>query len=327
MPARPVVQPNWGKTGLAPGFGQTVMACVNTPTPRIICAMTISGFTEHSAKLNGIEIAYSTGGSGPPLLLLHGFPQTRAMWARIAPALARSRTVICPDLRGYGASGKPADVAQYTFREMARDQLALMAHLGFDRFAVVGHDRGGRVTHRLALDAPQTVTRLCMMDIVPTHSLLEPLRRDVAQAYYHWFFLAQPAPFPETMIAHDPDAFYHACLLGWGGAQLSDFDAGQLAAYRAAWRDADTIRGMCNDYRAALAHDFDDDAADAQARIQCPSLVLYGAQGAMAQAYDLPATWAPKCMKMTAKSIPGGHFFPDTNPQDTLRALQEFFST
>lgn len=286
--------------------------------------MTIPGFTDRTATLNGVRTAWSEGGDGPPLLLLHGFPQTRALWARVAPGLTASHRVICPDLRGYGESAKPRTVAACSFREMARDQIALMRHLGFERFSVAGHDRGGRVAHRLSLDHPQAVMRVCVMDIVPTHTVLEPLRRDVAQAYYHWFFLAQPEPFPETMIGHDPDAFFHACLLGWGGARLEDFDAGQLAAYRAAWCDPDTIRGMCNDYRAALTHDFEDDAADLDKRIACPVLVLYGANGAMARAYDVPATWAPKCARMQVQAIPGGHFFVDTAPGATAAALSAF---
>ncbi|MEO0783532.1 MAG: alpha/beta hydrolase, partial [Pseudomonadota bacterium] len=147
--------------------------------------MHILGFSDHRAHFNDVEIAWSQGGDGQPLLLLHGFPQTRALWAEIAPILARSYTVICPDLRGYGDSGKPQAVSDYTFRKMAQDQIALMAHLGYARFSVVGHDRGARVAHRLALDVPEAVTRVAFMDIVPTHTLLEPLRRDVAQAYYH----------------------------------------------------------------------------------------------------------------------------------------------
>ncbi|MEQ9259969.1 MAG: alpha/beta hydrolase [Roseovarius sp.] len=285
------------------------------------------GFSEATARPEGVEIGYAIGGDGPPLLLLHGFPQTRAMWARIAPALAETHRVICPDLRGYGTSGKPAEVPRMSFRHMAADMLGLMRGLGHTRFAVAGHDRGGRTAHRLALDAPEAVERLCVMDIVPTHTLLEPLQCDVAKAYYHWFFLAQPEPFPERMIGHDPDAFFEACLLGWGGATLEDFDEGQLAAYRAAWRDPEVIRGMCNDYRAALAQDFQDDAADLGTRIACPTLVLYGADGAMARAYDMREAWAEKCTEMEVTAIPGGHFFPDTAPDATAHALKGFFCT
>jgi len=288
--------------------------------------VTIPGFSDHIARLNGIDLAFCAGGDGPPLLLLHGFPQTRAMWARIAPALAARHRVICPDLRGYGASGKPASVSDYSFRAMARDASALMAHLGHERLAIAGHDRGARVAHRLALDSPQLVERLCVMDIVPTHTLLDRLDAKVAQSYYHWFFLAQPAPFPETMIGHDPDAYFESCLLGWGGSQLEDFAPDQLAAYRTAWRDPDTIPGMCNDYRATLAHDFADDSADLNQRIACPVLVLYGADGAMARHYDMAATWRVKCLDIESRAIPGGHFFPDTDPLATIEALSAFLA-
>ncbi len=277
----------------------------------------IPGFTNHTTP----TLACSIGGNGPPLLLLHGFPQTRAMWAYIAPALAETHSVICPDLPGYGASAKPPDPAAYSFRAMAREMTALMDMLGHETFHLAGHDRGARVAHRLALDTPDRVQSLTLMDIIPTHTLLSDLRWQVAKSYYHWFFLAQPAPFPEHMIAADPDAYYESCLLGWGGAQLTDFDADQLARYRAAWRDTATIRGMCNDYRATLSHDMADDSADADARITCPTLILYGETGAMARHYDVPATWAPKCAHMRAQPIPGGHFFPDTAPAQTLAAL------
>lgn len=286
--------------------------------------MHIRRFSDHRAHFNDVEIAWSQGGDGQPLLLLHGFPQTRALWAEIAPILAQSYTIICPDLRGYGDSGKPQAVSDYTFRKMAQDQIALMAHLGYARFAVVGHDRGARVAHRLALDVPEAVTQVAFMDIVPTHTLLEPLRRDVAQAYYHWFFLAQPEPFPENMIGHDPNAYYEACLLGWGAANLEDFSADQMDAYRRSWCDPDTIRGMCNDYRATLVQDFHDDAADLKARVACPALVVYGADGAMGRAFDMRAAWADKCMSLDVVSIPGGHFFPDTAPDQTAQVLIEF---
>lgn len=286
----------------------------------------IAGFTDHVLTHQGVDIAYSSGGEGPPLVLLHGFPQTRAMWAHIAPALAAGRHVICPDLRGYGASGKPQDVGDYSFRAMGGDVLALMDHLGHARFDLVGHDRGARTAHRIALDAPDRVSRLTLMDIVPTHLLLSELSHKVAKAYYHWFFLAQPAPFPEALIGADPDYFFESCLLGWGGATLADFDEQQIAAYRKAWRDPDTIRGMCNDYRAAISHDLKLDKADLGRRVTCPTLVLYGANGAMAKAYDVPATWSDRCVDLRSAGIPGGHFFPDTAPDETLSALQDFLT-
>ena len=284
----------------------------------------ISGFSDAVFTHAGVDVAYSAGGDGAPLVLLHGFPQTRAMWAHIAPALAQGRRVICPDLRGYGASGKPADVADYSFRAMGSDILALMDHLGHDRFDLVGHDRGARTAHRIALDAPERVKSLTMMDIIPTHLLLSELSHQVAKAYYHWFFLVQPEPFPETLIGADPDFYYQSCLLGWGGATLDDFDPAQLAAYRASWRQPDTIRGMCNDYRAAIQYDLALDEADLARRVTCPTLVLYGADGAMARAYDVPGTWADRCSDLRADTVPGGHFFPDTAPEQTLAALKAF---
>ena len=285
----------------------------------------VAGFSD--AVLDGPDgtIAYSIGGDGPALMLLHGFPQTRAMWAAVAPALARDHTVICPDLRGYGASHKPDTVEGMSFRAMGADALALMTHLGFETFALAGHDRGGRTAHRMALDAAGRITRLCLMDIVPTHTLLTELSKDVAKSYYHWFFLAQPSPFPETLILTDPDAYFQSCLLGWGGSTLAQFNAEQLAAYRAAWRDPDTVRAMCHDYRAGISVDFDDDAADLGARITCPTLVLWGADGVMARAYDVAATWDAKCTDMTAMALPGGHFFVDTHPDDTTQTLRAFF--
>ncbi|MEL7012749.1 MAG: alpha/beta hydrolase [Pseudomonadota bacterium] len=286
--------------------------------------MQIKGFSDNSARFNDVEIAWSQGGNGPPVMLLHGFPQTRALWAEIAPILAQTHSVVCPDLRGYGESSKPRSVSDYTFRKMAQDQIDLMAHLGHERFAVVGHDRGARVAHRLALDAPEVLSKVAFLDIVPTHTLLEPLRKDIAQAYYHWFFLAQPEPFPETLIGHDPDAYFESCLLGWGGARLEDFKPDQLSAYRRSWRDPEAIRGMCNDYRAALAHDVEDDATDLTAKVACPAMVMYGASGVMGRLFDMTDVWTEKCASLEVISMPGGHFFPDTAPDQTTQVLVNF---
>lgn len=277
------------------------------------------------AQVNGQTISYDVQGSGPPLLLLHGFPQTRAMWARVAPVLAESFTVITADLRGYGASSKPEGVAAYSFREMGRDMLELMAHLGHERFALAGHDRGARTAHRMALDAPESLTQIALLDIIPTHLLLNKLTTQVAKAYYHWFFLAQPAPFPETLIGHDPDHYFESCLTGWGSNVLEDFAPDQLAAYRESWRRPETITAMCNDYRAALEYDFICDEADLGRQLPIPALILYGADGPMAKAYDIPATWQPHFANITSQPMAGGHFFPDTAPADTAQALLSFF--
>ena len=210
-----------------------------------------------------------------------------------------------------------------SFRPMARDQVALMRHLGFDRFHLVGHDRGGRTAHRLALDHAGVVASLILMDIVPTHLLLDQLSHEVARAYYHWFFLAQPAPFPETLIGYDPDGYFTSCLAGWGGC-MAGFAGDALAAYRRAWRKPDCIASMCNDYRAAIDVDFALDAQDLGRRIDVPALVLYGADGVMGRAYDVAATWSDRLSNMTSADLPGGHFFPDTHPAETSAALHDF---
>lgn len=276
------------------------------------------------AEVNGQKIAYSVAGKGPPVLLLHGFPQTREMWVRVVPTLASEFTVVTADLRGYGASSKPKGVENYCFREMAADQNALMISLGFDRYHLVGHDRGARTAHRLALDCPNTLQSLTLMDIVPTHHLLEDLNLRVARAYYHWFFLAQPAPLPEVMIGHDPDRYFESCLQGWGPADLSGFDEAALISYRTAWRDPETIVAMCNDYRAAIDIDFAQDALDLDRQVACPALVLYGVDGIMDQTYDVAATWAPRLSNMRATAVPGGHFFVDRHPEATAATLLSF---
>ncbi|MBY6137959.1 alpha/beta hydrolase [Leisingera daeponensis] len=277
-------------------------------------------------QVNGQQIAYTLRGGGPPLLLLHGFPQTKEMWEETAPALARRFTVVTADLRGYGASSKPEGVEAMSFRSMAADQLALMQALGFPRFHLAGHDRGGRTAHRLALDAPEAVASLTVMDIIPTHTLLDKLTQQVARTYYHWFFLAQPAPLPERMIGAAPQAYFESCLLGWGRASLSDFPPAALTAYRRAWQDPACIHAMCNDYRAAIDVDFHDDARDLGRRVRCPALVLYGAEGAMARGYDVAATWEPCLQDITARGLPGGHFFIDSAPDETAAALLEFLT-
>lgn len=272
-----------------------------------------------------ITIAYDISGSGPAVLLLHGFPQTRAMWHAIGPALAEQFTVVTADLRGYGDSGKPALSEDMSFRAMARDQVALMRHLGFEQFHLVGHDRGGRTAHRLALDHAEAVKSLTLMDIVPTHLLLDDVTQKVARAYYHWFFLAQPSPFPETLIGHDPDAYFESCLAGWGGG-MDRFDGDALEAYRKAWRVPACIRAMCNDYRAAIDVDFAMDAEDLGRRIDVPALVLFGADGVMGREYDVPATWRDRLGNMQSAALPGGHFFPDTHPKETTQALLSFLT-
>ena len=287
----------------------------------------IPGFDDIAPRIDDQTVAASVGGDGPPVLLLHGFPQTRALWSRIGPALAQNYQVIAPDLRGYGGSEKPRGPEDCTFHHMAQDLAGLMAHLGHNRYHVIGHDRGARTAHRLALDHPDQVASLQLLDIIPTHLLLDDLRRDTALSYYHWFFLAQPSPFPERLIGADPDYYFESCLLGWGASQIEDFEKDQLDAYRAAWRDPATIKGMCDDYRAAALIDVDLDAKDLDRRVACPVHIMWGADGAMGEQYDVPATWSDRCATPPkATPIPGGHFFPDTSPQATAEALAGFLT-
>ena len=282
------------------------------------------GFDSGLVQRDGCDVFYRRKGQGSAILFLHGFPQTHVMWAKIAAKLAQEYTVVCADLRGYGASGKPKGVAQYSFREMGADQLHLMADLGFKRFHLVGHDRGGRTAHRMALDAPDRIKSLTIMDIVPTHLLLEDLNKEVARAYYHWFFLAQPSPFPENLILSDPDVFFQNSLISWGSADLAHYAPEQLQAYRASWRDPDCVRSMCDDYRAAIDYDFALDAEDIGRRLRVPSLVMWGEDGAMAKAYDMASVWSNRLSNFSTAAVRGGHFFPDTASDETYQALREF---
>jgi haloacetate dehalogenase len=287
------------------------------------------GFRRETVTVEGVDIAYAIGGSGPPVLMLHGFPQNLSMWARVAPVLAHHHTVVCADLRGYGNSGKPRclpDRSNYAFRALAADQVSLMNHLGYQRFHVVGHDRGGRTGHRMALDQPDKVLTLTVMDIVPTYAMFMQTNAKVAGAYWHWYFLSQPEPFPERLIGHDPDYFFETCLVGWGATTLTDFDAEMLEEYRRAWRDPAMIHGACSDYRAAASVDLRHDTADLDRKVLNPTLVFYGANGAMAQLFDIPNEWRKRCANVTAASLPGGHFFVDQFPEETARTLLAFLA-
>lgn len=285
------------------------------------------GFKRGKAQVDDVEIAYVTAGSGPPVLLLHGYPQTLAMWARIAPILTEKYTVIAADLRGYGDSSKPIcrpDRSNYSFRAMAADQVGLMRGLGFGRFHMIGHDRGGRVGHRLALDHPDQVLSLAVLDIVPTYAMIMDTNRHVAAAYWHWYFLAQPEPFPETLIGRDPDYFYEFCLVGWGKVALQEFDPQQLQAYRTAWRNPAYIHATCSDYRAALTVDLAHDTADIARKVTCPALAFWGTKGLMHQLFDMEAEWEKRLAKPQFATLPGGHFFPDQFPEETAARLMQF---
>ena len=277
----------------------------------------------------GISINCVVGGSGDPVLLLHGYPQNLAEWAHVAPALAHDLTVVCADLRGYGDSSKPRatpDSANYSFRAMAGDQLALMKALGFARFHLVGHDRGARVAHRLALDHEAAVRSLTLFDIAPTQATLTRVNCALAQRYWHWYFLSQPEPFPEHLIGADPDFFFEAFLGRLGTGSLADFDAAQLADYRRCWREPAMIHASCADYRAAISQDLVFDSADyGRRKLACPTLAVWGEQGAMAQLFDLAALWREWCGDLKTALLLSGHFFVDHLPAETTALLRDFW--
>lgn len=288
------------------------------------------GFSKHVARIDDAEICYRIGGSGSPILLLHGFPQNMAMWGRIAPLLATEHTVVCTDLRGYGDSSKPrclTDRSNYSFRTMAADQIGLMRQLGFERFHLVGHDRGGWTGHRMALDFPAAVVSLSLLDIVPTYTMFMDTNHRVAGSYWHWYFLSQPEPFPEQMIEFNPDFFYETCLVGWGATRIEDFNPNQLEQYRRSWRDPEMIHGSCSDYRAAASIDLEHDKSDLDKKVFCPSLVFFGAEGQIARLFDIPYEWRKRLADVREASLPGGHFFPDQYPAETAQILLDFINS
>jgi haloacetate dehalogenase len=287
----------------------------------------IPNFTSRTIRTSaGIDIHTTMGGNGPPLLLLHGFPETHLCWRKIAPELAKTHTVVAPDLRGYGASSKPdggADHAAYSKRAMAQDQVDVMAALGFSRFALIGHDRGARVSARLALDHPQAVSKVAVLDIAPTAAMYGATDKRFANVYWHWFFLIQPPPLPETMIGKDPDFFIRYTMTSWN--QVSDaFDEESLAAYVAAFRTPNGVHGPCEDYRASAAIDLTHDKEDADKRITAPLLALWGEKAFVARAFDVLAEWRKRATTVSGQAIPCGHFLPEEAPKETLAALQAF---
>ncbi len=290
--------------------------------------MRISGFETFDVATAGCVIHGERGGAGPPLLLLHGYPQTHLMWHKIAPALAKRFTVIAADLRGYGDSGKPPGGpahAAYAKRAMAQDMVALMAGFGFPRFRLAGHDRGARVAHRLALDHPQAVEKLVVMDICPTLHMYETTDQDFAAGYYHWFFLTQAAPLPERMIGGDPE-FWLRSKLGHWGRDPGAFPPPVVAEYLRCFASPATIHATCEDYRAAAGIDLVHDRADLEtARIACPLLVLWGAKGLVARRYDVLAVWRDRVAgPLQGHSVPSGHFLPEEAPAETLAAMEAF---
>ena len=286
------------------------------------------GFEERFVDVAAdVRIHCVTAGDGPPVLLLHGYPQSLALWADIAPALAGQFTVVCADLRGYGDSSKPKgadDSSNYSFRAMATDQVTLMHRLGFPEFHLVGHDRGGRTGHRLALDHPGKVRSLAVLDIAPTQAMFMETNRHVAGAYWHWYFLSLPAPFPERLIGSDPDYFFETCFETWGKVPIADVPPAALEQYRRCWRDPAMIHGSCCDYRAAATVDLEHDEADTGRTVDCPTLALWGSEGFMHQVFDMAALWRRRCSDLRCETLPGAHFFVDQFPAETAAILVDF---
>jgi haloacetate dehalogenase len=275
------------------------------------------GFRRISVTTAGAAINGVVGGSGPPLLLLHGAPQSHIVWRLVAPELARDHTLVVTDLRGYGDSSKPPDGerhANYSKRAMAQDQIEVMRQLGFDRFAVVGHDRGGRVGHRMALDHADRVTHLAVLDIVPTYYLYTHVTLEFVQAYFHWFNYLRPAPAPENQITEDLERLAPRMT---SEAELE---------YLRVRRDPANVHGMCEDYRAGASIDLDHDRADLDRKIQCPVLALWGAKAPMGRLYDVLSVWKERALTVTGRSLPTGHNLQEEAPALVAGELRAFLS-
>ena len=289
-------------------------------------------FEERRFAVNGAEIAARLGGDRdkPALMLLHGFPQTHAMWHRVAQLLRHDFFLVLPDLRGYGdsshAPGLP-DHSNYSKSALAQDLIAVMDTLGIAAFALCGHDRGGRVAHRLALDHPARVRRLCVIDIAPTLDMYARTDFDFARAYYHWFHLIQPTPLPELMIGGNPRAYLHAKLGGWGSGGLGHIEPRALAEYERCFCRDEAIHTACEDYRASAGIDLEHDR-ESRARghkIACDTLMLWGEHGVVQRLFDPLALWQAQCAgAVTGWAMPAGHFIPEQLPDETAAALQAF---
>lgn len=294
--------------------------------------MMFEGFDRRRIATSETEINLVVGGSGPPLLLLHGYPQTHVMWHKVAPLLASRYTVVAPDLRGYGDSGKPPsgpDHAGYAKRAMARDQVEVMQALGFDRFHLAGHDRGARVGYRLAYDEPDCLLSLTILDVVATADIFANVNAALASAYFHWFLMLQPEPLAETLIGSDPAYYLHWLLAKWcttPGAITEE----AFAEYLRCFSDPDTLHAICEDYRAAPLDTVHDDA-DADRKIACPVLVLWGSEqhqhpGWPSMSLDIMATWRARAEMVTGAPLACGHFLPEEAPNETTDALLKFLA-
>jgi haloacetate dehalogenase len=289
----------------------------------------LAGFEYRRIATSGATINIATHGDGAPLLLLHGYPETHRMWRKVAPALAEGFSVVCADLRGYGDSSKPegtADHGNYSKRAMARDMIEVMAALGHREFMIAGHDRGGRVAYRLALDHPAAVTRLALLDIVSTKAVYEQADMALATAYYHWYFLIQPRPLPERLIGSDPE-FWLGMVIAKLAANPSTFSDAIMAEYLRTFGTPEGIHAVCEDYRAGAGIDLANDRSDVSAgrKIDCPTLILWGARSVVGKLFQPLETWRDLVASPMGEPIDCGHFIPEEQPAETLRALRAFF--
>ena len=287
-------------------------------------ASLFSGFSQQRIRTSGAEIYTLRGGSGPPLLLIHGYPQTHVEWHKIAPRLAQRFSVVMTDLRGYGDSSKPPDGenhVNYSKRAMALDQVEVMRALGFEKFAVVGHDRGARVTWRMAVELPTVVTKAAVLDIVPLP--YSRVTREFATQYFHWFFLIQPAPFPETLLGNSAE-FYVRSRLQRAGAGSNAITPEAMAEYVRCFKDPATIHSTCEDYRAGATVDLEHALEDGSKKVTCPLLVLWGERGTVGRLEPVMDIWREKAVNVTGKSLAAGHFLPEEVPDETLSALLDF---
>lgn len=285
-------------------------------------------FTTQDVQVGGAQIHCRVGGSGPPLLLLHGCPQTHVMWHKIAPVLSRHFTVVVSDLRGYGDSSKPQGSAghqNYSFRAMASDQLELMASLGFGRFSAVGHDRGARVLHRMALDRPDALERIALLDILPTSFLYAQTDRSFATRYWEWFFFVQDYDFPERLLSANPEAFLRHELgeLVDNGVVVSD----AWSEYLRVLSNPAAMHGMCEDYRAGASIDLEHDAADADRAVHCPLMVLWGDENPVWSRFDMLEVWRRFAPGVIGRAIRGGHYLAEEAPGEVLDQLLPFLSS
>jgi haloacetate dehalogenase len=286
----------------------------------------LDAFTRDRLVVDGVAISIARGGQGPPVLLLHGYPQTHTMWHLVAPVLAERFSVVCADLRGYGDSDKPVGDAThhaYAKRTMANDQLAVMQALGFQRFALVGHDRGARVALRLTLDHPDAVSRLALLDIVPTSTIYSTLDQRRATIVWRYFFLIQPPDLPERLIGNDPSRYLAATLDEWSATPGVPVPEAR-AEYERCF-DAATVHATCEDYRAGATIDLTDDAADAERTVACPLLVLWSANG-IGSTYDVPQIWRARAAKLRGRALDCGHFLAEEQPAETAAELISFLT-